>query len=148
LLAKLCEHDGENLYYMRIYEGDGGAISVVMDSIVGEKSFLFAVRVVKLYKYLCEKKREFVLSKQLLRCGTGIGANIREAQQAQSKRDFASKMNIALKEASEAQYWLELLHATEYIDDKQKSSMLMDCVEIIRLLVSILKTTKENLQSD
>ena len=117
-------------------------------SVVGEKSFAFAVRVVKLYRYLCEEKREFVLSKQLLRSGTSIGANIREALQAQGKKDFLSKMNIALKEANETLYWIELLHATEYIDDKQKESIFANSDEIASLLASIVKTTKRNLADE
>ena len=115
-----------------------------MKSIVGEKSFLFAVRIVKLYRYLCEEKREYVLSKQLLRSGTSIGANIREALQGQSKKDFLSKISIALKEANEAQYWIELLFASEYLNEEQKSSIWADCYELICLLVSIVKTTKGN----
>ena len=117
-------------------------------SIVGDKSFDFAVRIVKLYRFLCDKKREFVLSKQLLRSGTSIGANIREALQAQSKRDFLSKINIALKEGNESLYWIELLYAAEYIDEKQKESIYTDCNEIISLLVTIVKTTKKNLETE
>ena len=119
-----------------------------MGSIVGEKSFLFAVRIVKLYKYLCSEKREFVLSKQLLRSGTSIGANVREALQAQGKRDFLSKINIALKEANEAQYWIELLHATDFLDDKENESLWSDCNEIISILISIVKTTRRNLDNE
>ena len=118
------------------------------NSIVGDKSFAFAVRAVNLYRYLCEEKKEFVMSKQLLRSGASIGANIREALQAQSKKDFLSKINIALKEANETSYWIELLHATEYIDDKQKDSVYADCYEIISLLVAIVKTTKKNLETE
>ena len=115
-------------------------------SVVGDKSFVFAVRIVNLYRYLCDGKREFVLSKQLLRSGTSIGANIREALQAQSKRDFLSKINIALKEANETAYWIELLYATKFISNKQKDSILSDCNEIISILVTIVKTTKRNLE--
>ena len=114
-------------------------------NIIKEKSFDFAVRVVKLYRYLCNEKKEFVLSKQLLRSGTSVGANVEEALQAQSKRDFLSKMNIALKEANETSYWIRLFHASEILDDKQKESIFIDCDEIIKLLVSIVKTTKQNL---
>ena len=118
------------------------------ESIIAKKSFDFAVRIVKLYKYLSSDKKEYVLSKQLLRSGTSIGANVREALQAQSKRDFLSKVNIALKEASEALYWIELLHATEYICDKQKDSISKDGNELIRMLISTVKTTKKNLENE
>jgi len=114
-------------------------------SVVADKSFGFAVRVVRMYKYLCDDKREFVLSKQFLRSGTSIGANIREGLQAQGKKDFLSKINIALKEANETVYWIELLYATGYINVKQKTSIFNDCNEIISMLVAIVKTTKKNL---
>lgn len=90
-----------------------------MDNIISTKSFNFAVRIVNLYKYLCSDKKEFVLSKQLLRSGTSIGANVKEAINAQSRNDFLSKMNISLKEAGEAEYWIELLIATEYLNEKE-----------------------------
>jgi four helix bundle protein len=118
------------------------------NSIVGDKSFDFAVRIVKLYRHLCDEKREYTISKQLLRSGTSIGANVQEALQAQSKRDYLSKMNIALKEANESFYWLRLLHATEFLDDKQTESIFADCNEIISLLVAIVKTTKKNLEAE
>ena len=110
------------------------------EKVVLEKSFAFAVRIVNLYKYLTEQKKEYVLSKQLLRCGTSIGANATEAQRAQSKADFISKMSIALKEAYEVEYWLRLLWATEYIEEKPYKSMSDDNEEIISLLISICKT--------
>ena len=110
-------------------------------NIVKEKSFDFAIRIVKLYKYLMEEKKEFVLSKQILRSGTSVGANINEAQQAQSKKDFLMKMNIALKECTETKYWIELLSATDYINQEQKDSIIKDCVELEKLLTSIVKTT-------
>lgn len=113
---------------------------------ITDKSFLFAIRCVKLYKSLCEEKREFVLSKQLLRSGTSIGANVREAQQAQSKKDFLSKMNIALKEASESKYWIELLTATDYLAKSEFDSIINDCIEIEKMLSSIVKTTKLSLE--
>ncbi|MBP3633861.1 MAG: four helix bundle protein [Oscillospiraceae bacterium] len=97
---------------------------------------------VNLYKYLCTSEREFVLSKQLLRSGTSIGANVAEAQQAQSRADFISKISIALKETTETKYWLRLLHATEYLGGRESQSLLTDCTEIEKILVSILKTTK------
>jgi four helix bundle protein len=101
------------------------------------------LRIVKLYKYLCDEKREFVLSKQFLRSGTSVGANIREAQRGQSKPDFYAKMNISLKEADESTYWLELLHESGYLTDEQFISIIEDCNEVIALLVSITKTQKE-----
>jgi len=112
-------------------------------SITVDKSFAFAVRIVNLYRFLVDEKREHVLSKQLLRSGTSIGANVREAMQSQGKKDFLNKINIALKEAYESYYWIELLHATDYLDDRQKESLLTDCNEITSLLVATVKTTKE-----
>lgn len=112
-------------------------------SIIGEKSFDFAIRIVRLYQYLCENKKEYVLSKQLLRSGTSIGANVQEGLQGQSKKDFLMKMNIALKEASETKYWLRLLLATDYLTDKEQSSIFEDCLEIEKLLTKIVKTTSE-----
>lgn len=109
---------------------------------VMDKSKRFAVRCVRLYQYLTTEKREFVLSKQLLRSGTSIGANCREALRAQSRADFVSKMNIALKEADETAYWLELLTETDYLTDSQFQSLHRDAEELTRLLVSIIKTTK------
>ena len=112
---------------------------------IRDKSFAFAVRVIRLYKILSAEKREFVLSKQLLRSGTAIGALVKEAEQAQSKPDFLNKMNIALKEASETEYWLLLLKETEYITEKEFASINKDCDETIKLLVSIVKSTKTSL---
>ena len=104
------------------------------------KSKKFAIRIVNLYKYLVDEKKEFVLSKQLLRCGTSIGANVSEAIRGQSKADFGAKMNIALKEASETEYWLELLFESDYITSQEFNSIYPDCEEIIKILVSITKT--------
>ncbi len=118
------------------------------NSVIKDKSFLFAVRVVKLYQFLCSEKREFIISKQVLRSGTSIGANVREALQGQSKKDFLSKISISLKEANETAYWIELLHATNYIDDQQKDSIYTDCNELISILTAIVKTTKTNLTND
>ena len=118
------------------------------NNIILEKSKAFALRIIKLYQYLTEEKREFVLSKQLLRSGTSVGANTREATRGQSKADFYSKLNIALKEADESAYWLELLHESSYIDDKQFDSINADCNEIIALLVSITKTQKRGNKFD
>jgi len=104
-----------------------------------DKSFLFAIRIVKLYRFLSESKKEFVLSKQLLRSGTSIGANVAEAEKAQSSADFFAKMNIALKEANETKYWLRLLHATDYLTDQQFVSLESDAKELTALLVAICK---------
>ena len=110
------------------------------DNAVRDKSYAFARRCVKLYKYLCEEKKEYILSKQLLRSGTSIGANIAESQYGQTKADFASKLSIAQKEAGETEFWLRLLGDEEYITKVQYDSMLADCRELIRLLQSITKT--------
>lgn len=115
-------------------------------SIVAGKSFAFAIRIVKLYKYLCDEKKEYVLSKQLLRSGTSIGANIQEGLYGQSKRDFLSKMHIALKEASETKYWLRLLAAAGILTEQEVESILEDCTELVRILVSVVKTTAEELE--
>jgi four helix bundle protein len=114
-------------------------------SIVGEKSYRFAIRIVNLYKWLCEEKKEYVLSKQLLRSGTAIGALIKEAEHGQSKPDFLNKVNIALKEANETAYWLMLLMDTGYINEKEFDSIIVDAEELIKMLVSIVKTTKARL---
>ena len=114
-----------------------------MENIIEDKSFRFAIRIVNLYKYLCRTKKEFVLSKQLLRAGTSIGANVAESQQAQSRADFIAKLSIALKETSEAKYWLRLLKATDYLTDEESRSIYADCVELEKLLVTILKSTKQ-----
>lgn len=115
-----------------------------MSNVILDKSKDFAIRIIKLYKYLCEEKNEFVLSKQILRSGTSIGANCREALRAQSKADFVSKMNISLKEAEETAYWLELLNEADYIKSEQFNSIYKDNEELIKLLVSIIKTSKLN----
>jgi four helix bundle protein len=113
-----------------------------MDNIVKDKSFHFSVRIVKLCRFLRDVKKETVMSKQLLRCGTSIGANVAESQQAQSRPDFLSKLNIALKEAAETDYWLRLLHETDYLSDHQFHSIISDCDELECLLVSIVKAVK------
>ena len=113
------------------------------ENAVLEKSFAFAVRIVNLYKYLTEQKKEYVLAKQLLRCGTSIGANATEAQRAQSKPDFISKMSIALKEAYETEYWLRLLNATDFVSNDAYKSMHEDNEELISLLIAICKTAKK-----
>ena len=114
------------------------------DGIVAQKSYDFAIRVVKLYKYLSKEHNEYVLSKQVLRSGTAIGALIREAKFAQSKADFISKMSIALKEANETHYWIDLLHDTEYINNNMYLNIEKDINEIVSLLVSIVKSSKNN----
>ena len=115
-----------------------------MDSIVKDKSKKLAVRIIRLYQYLNEEKREYVMSKQVLRAGTSIGANVREALEGQSKADFTAKMSIALKEASETEYWLELLYETEYMSAEQYTSIAGDCKELVKLLTSIVKTSRTN----
>ena len=114
------------------------------DNIILDKSFDFAVRVVKLYKFLCDEKKEYILSKQLLRSGTSIGANINEAQAGPSKADFIAKMSISSKEARESKYWIELLIKTEYLNihDSHVQSIHNDVVEIIKLLTSIIKSSQ------
>lgn len=112
-----------------------------MDIIIESKSFDFAVRIVNLYKFLTHEKQEYILSKQLLRCGTSIGANIAEAQKAQTKPDFNTKMNVALKEANETQYWLKLLYKTDYLSKKEFDSIENDAKELIAILTSICKKT-------
>lgn len=117
-----------------------------MDNIVEKKSFKFAVRIVRLYKYLTENRKENILSKQLLRSGTSIGANVSEAQQAQSNADFISKMSIALKETTETKYWIRLLCEAEYLKEEESKSILCDCIELEKMLVSIVKTSKKQNQ--
>ena len=116
-----------------------------MKNIVAAKSYAFAIRIINLYKYLTTDKKEFILSKQILKSGTAIGALIKEAEHAQSKADFLNKMNIALKETNETEYWLMLLKDTNYISEDEFNSILKDCQEILKLLISIVKTTKSSL---
>ena len=115
-----------------------------MDNLIETKSFHFAVRILNLCRHLQNTKKEFIISKQLARSGTSIGANITEAQQAQSRADFISKMSIALKEAVESNYWIRLLQATGYTSEQEHISILEDCKELERLLTSILNSTKSN----
>ena len=112
-------------------------------NIIVEKSFEFAVRIVNLHKYLTREHKEFVLSKQLLRSGTSIGANVSEAQRGQSKADFTAKMSIALKEASESEYWIKLLYRTEYLSKEQYNSLNTDIQELIGLLMAICRTSNQ-----
>ena len=113
---------------------------------MGEKSLAFGKRIAKCYRYLKDKKKESVMSKQLLRCGTSIGANVREGLYAQSRKDFISKLNIALKEAGETDYWLDVIHSAEYFTDEEYRSLKDDNDELLKLLTSIIKTTKNSLE--
>ncbi len=116
------------------------------NNIIGEKCYSFAVRIVKLYKYLNDKNRIPPLANQIVRSGTAIGALMSEASYAQSKADFLNKTHVALKEANETLYWIKILHETGYISEKQFNSLKVDCDELLRLLISTVKTTKEHLQ--
>lgn len=115
-----------------------------MKNVVKEKSLDFAIRIVNLYKYLTDSKKEFIMSKQLLRSGTAIGALVRESEHAESKADFIHKLSVALKEANETDYWLELLYRTEYLTEKQYQSINENIIELLKLLTSIIKTSKNN----
>lgn len=115
-----------------------------MANVIQEKSRAFAISIINCYRFLNEEQHEYVMSKQLLRCGTSIGANTRESRNAQSRNDFLNKLNIALKEADETDYWLDLLHTTDYLDDNMYDSLENDCSEIIKILTSIIKTLKGN----
>ena len=110
-----------------------------MQNVVAEKSLEFAIRITKLYQFLERDKKEHVLSKQLLRSGTSIGANVREALQGFSKKDFTAKMSIALKEASETEYWLEILYRADYLSAKEYESIRADCAELNKILIAIVK---------
>lgn len=112
-------------------------------SILKDKSYAFAIRVVRLSQFLQKEKKEFVLSKQVLRCGTAIGALIREAEFGQSKADFVNKMSVSLKEANETDYWLSILKDTDFIEQKLYDSLQSDCKELISMLVSSIKTAKK-----
>ncbi len=118
------------------------------ESILANKTVDFAVRIVRFYQYLCKEKKEYVLSKQILKSGTSIGANVRESRNAQSKADFINKLNVALKEADETQYWLEIMERAEIIDSKQIESLHNDLYEIISILVSSIKTVKKKLKAE
>jgi four helix bundle protein len=117
-------------------------VNEMRENVVKDKSFGFAVRVVRLYQFLCEQKKEFVLSKQLLRSGTSVGAMVREAEHAETKNDFKHKMGIAQKEINETIYWLELLYKTDYLTTDQFESINTDAVEIIKIITAILKSSK------
>ncbi|MFM8295660.1 MAG: four helix bundle protein [Microcystaceae cyanobacterium] len=115
-----------------------------MKNVIKEKSLEFAIRIVNLYKYLTDSKKEFIMSKQLLRSGTAIGALVRESEHAESKADFIHKLSVALKEANETDYWLELLYRTDYLTEKQYQSINENIIELLKLLTSIIKTSKNN----
>jgi four helix bundle protein len=117
----------------------------VKENVIKIKSFAFSIRIVRLYQFLSSRKKEYVLSKQLLKSGTSVGALIREAEQAESKVDFKHKLSIAQKEINETIYWLELLFATDYLIEKQFKSINNDAIEIFKILTSIIKSTKLNI---
>lgn len=114
------------------------------ENLLIDKSIAFASRIVKLHQHLVRNQKETIISKQIVRSGTSIGANINEANYGQSKADFISKMHIALKETAETEYWIKLLHMSNYIDGKMKESLLADCLEIKRILIASINTAKEN----
>jgi four helix bundle protein len=118
----------------------------VRGNLLNDKSIAFAVRIIKLHDYLIKTKKETIVSKQIVRSGTSIGANVNEASYGQSKADFVSKMHIALKETAETEYWLKLLTMSEYIDEEMGKSLLSDCLEIKRILIASINTAKENMQ--
>ena len=113
-------------------------------NILRDKSFKFAIRIVNLYKFLLKEENEFVLSKQILRSGTSIGAMIRESEYAQTQADFIHKLSIGIKEANETNYWLDLLYETKYIEQKLYQSINNDCIELLKLLIASIKTAKKN----
>ena len=113
------------------------------NNIAKEKSIKFAIRIINLYKYLTEEKKEFIISKQLLRSGTSIGSNIAESECAMSSKDFLAKIYIALKESNETLYWLELLYETEYLSEKEYNSVKSDCLELKKILMATTKTMCE-----
>ena len=115
------------------------------ENLIATKSKVFAIRCINLYKYLTDNKKEFVMAKQLLRCGTRIGANVKEGLRGQTKPDFAAKMSIALKEASETEYWIELLKESSILSEMESESLLEDCVELIKILTSIVKSSYDAL---
>ena len=120
---------------------------MLKDNLIAELSKQFALRIIKLYKYLLTDKKEYIMSKQVYRAGTSIGANIAESKNAQSKADFISKLSIALKESSETEYWLELLYNSETISEKEFKSLNQDLNVIIGTLIKIIKKTKENMET-
>mgnify|MGYP000666335382 CR=1 FL=1 len=131
---------------MQLISSKAHGTCMAKQNAVLDKSFQFSIRIVKLYKYLVSEHKEFVLSKQLLRSGTSIGANVNEAQAAQSKSDFIAKMSIASKEARETQYWINLLIETDYLNSKalHVESLQQESAELAKLLTSIVKTSQAN----
>ena len=121
-------------------------IKFMKENILKDKSYLFSVRIVKLSQFLVKEQKEFILSKQILRSGTSVGANIREAEYGQSKADFIHKLSISLKEANETEYWLDLLFDTNYLEEKLYNSLKADIKELLKLLISIIKKSKSNLK--
>lgn len=128
----------------RLDEGVNSGGAVVKDNVVQRKSYDFAVRIVRLYQHLSSTKKEFVLSKQVVRCGTSIGANVEEAIGGQSRADFVAKMSIAYKEARETSYWLRLLKDTEYLNQPEFDSIHAEAEELCRIIASIRKSTKNS----
>jgi four helix bundle protein len=115
------------------------------ENVLKDKSFQFAIRIINLYKYLKTKHGEYIVSNQLVRSGTSVGALIREAGYAESTKGFIHKFSIGLKEANESKYWLDLLHATKYLNNKMHNSMVLDCEELLKLLIATIKTSKRKL---
>ena len=131
-----CGTEGVLLCYNRVVE--------MKTNVLIEKSIDFGARIVKLHRYLVHTKHETVIAKQILRSGTSIGANINEAQYGNSKADFIAKLHIALKETAETEYWLRVLHKSECLEDSLANSMLEDCLEIKRILITSVNTAKTN----
>ena len=129
-------------YEFLITNYEWGIGSMKKDNVIQQKSYAFALRIVKVYQYLCDEKREFTLSKQLLRCGTSVGANVEEAIGGQSDKDFFAKLTISYKEARETQYWIRLLTDTGYLSKDQSDSLLNDIIEIQKIIGTIQKTIK------
>jgi four helix bundle protein len=117
------------------------------ENVIQEKSYDFAIRIVKLSRYLADEKKEYVLSKQVLRSGTSIGANVEEGIGGQSEKDFYAKLNIAYKEARETRYWLRILRDTNYLSGKEAKAILEDCEELLRIIGSIIRTMKTKFKS-
>ena len=124
------------------HKKDGGLF--MKENALIDKSIVFAARIIKLHKYLLKTRKETIISKQIVRSGTSIGANINEANYGQSKADFIAKLHIALKETAETEYWLKLLQLSEYIEEKQAASLLADCLELKRMLIASINTAKSN----
>lgn len=123
-------------------------MGTLKENVLKDKSYVFALEVIKVYRHLSEKQREFVLSKQLLRSGTSIGANIEEADGAQSKRDFLHKVSISFKEAKECKYWLRLLKDGQLLESSDADSLLIQLDELLKIMTAIIKTTKANIQNE